>query len=230
VTLLVLIATVGEVFRQTITVFFARDVAGVTNIGIVYFMYFIAALIAMPAWVWFAKRVEKHRALALALGIVALTNAAMFFVPHGGVALFTALFVLKGACYGAVLMLPHAMVADTADIDTAETLDRQQGLFYAALAMVQKLGYALGSGLPLLILGWSGYASAGEQREGPLLALTVSYSIIPCVLVLIAAAMAWRYTLTADRHEAIRASIDARIAAETAAATPAGTDGGPSRP
>jgi Na+/melibiose symporter-like transporter len=96
--------------------------------------------------------------------------------------------------------------------------------------MVQKLGYALGSGLPLLILGWSGYASAGEQREGPLLALTVSYSIIPCVLVLIAAAMAWRYTLTADRHEAIRASIDARIAAETAAATPAGTDGGPSRP
>jgi Na+/melibiose symporter-like transporter len=230
VTLLVLIATVGEVFRQTITVFFARDVAGVTNIGIVYFMYFIAALVAMPAWVWFAKRVEKHRALALALGIVALTNAAMFFVPHGGVALFTALFVLKGACYGAVLMLPHAMVADTADIDTAETLDRQQGLFYAALAMVQKLGYALGSGLPLLILGWSGYASAGEQREGPLLALTVSYSIIPCGLVLIAAAMAWRYTLTADRHEAIRATIDARIAAETAAAAPAGTDGGPSRP
>ena len=213
VTLLVLIATVGEVFRQTITVFFARDVAGVTNIGVVYFMYFMAALLVMPGWVRLAKRIEKHRALTLALGVVALTNAAMFFVPHGGTTLFTALFVLKGACYGAVLMLPHAMVADTADIDTAETLDRQQGLFYAALAMVQKLGYALGAGLPLLLLGAVGYSSAGEQRAAPLLALTVSYSLIPCALVLIAAVMAWRYTLTADRHSDIRAKIDARTAA-----------------
>jgi Na+/melibiose symporter-like transporter len=230
VTLLVLIATVGEVFRQTITVFFARDVVGVSNIGIVYFMYFVAALIVMPGWVWLAKRIEKHRALTVALTIVALTNAAMFFVPQGGVAVFTALFVLKGACYGAVLMLPHAMVADTADIDTAETLDRQQGLFYAALAMVQKLGYALGSGLPLLLLGAVGYMSAGEQRAEPLFALTISYSLIPCALVLVAALMAWRYSLTADRHSAIRAKIDARIAAESATATRPDAAGDPVPP
>jgi Na+/melibiose symporter-like transporter len=215
VTLLVLVATIGEVFRQTITVFFARDVVGVTNIGIVYFLYFMAALIVMPGWVWLAKRIEKHRALALALVVVALTNALMFFVPKGGVVLFTALFVLKGCCYGGVLMLPHAMVADTADIDTAETLDRQQGLFFAAMAMVQKMGYALGSGLPLLILGGVGYASSGEARAEPLLALTISYSVVPCLLVLVAAAIAWRYTLTAENHGAIRARIDSRIAAAT---------------
>ncbi|MBM4216834.1 MAG: MFS transporter [Gammaproteobacteria bacterium] len=214
VTVLVLIATVGEVFRQTITVFFARDVAGVNNIGIVYFMYFAAALLVMPGWVWLAKRLEKHRALALALSVVAATNAAMFFIPKGGVSVFTVLFIVKGACYGAVLMLPHAMVADTADIDTAETLDRQQGLFFAALTMVQKLGYALGAGLPLLLLGAFDYNSAGEERELPLLALSVSYSLIPCVLVLIAAAISLRYTLTADRHREIRAKIDAEIASE----------------
>lgn len=214
VTLLVLVATIGEVFRQTITVFFARDVVGVTNIGIIYFLYFAAALVVMPAWVWLARRIEKHRALTLALVVVALTNALMFFVPKGGVVLFSALFVLKGCCYGGVLMLPHAMVADTADIDTAETLDRQQGLFFAAIAMVQKMGYALGSGLPLLILGGVGYASSGEARAEPLLALTISYSVIPSLLVLVAAAIAWRYTLTADSHSAIRATIDARIAAE----------------
>lgn len=213
VTLLVLVATIGEVFRQTITVFFARDVVGVPNIGIVYFLYFAAALAVMPGWVWLAKRIEKHRALTLALVVVALTNAMMFFVPKGGVVLFTALFILKGTCYGGVLMLPHAMLADTADIDTAETLDRQQGLFFAAMAMVQKMGYALGSGLPLLILGGVGYASAGETRAEPLFALTISYSIIPCVLVLFAAVMAWRYNLTAERHSAIRAQIDERVAA-----------------
>ncbi|MFZ9396834.1 MAG: MFS transporter [Erythrobacter sp.] len=213
VTLLVLVATIGEVFRQTITVFFARDVVGVTNIGIIYFLYFVSALIVMPGWVWLAKRIEKHRALTLALVVVALTNALMFFVPKGGVVLFTALFMLKGCCYGGVLMLPHAMLADTADIDTAETLDRQQGLFFAAMAMVQKMGYALGSGLPLLILGGVGYMSSGEARAEPLLALTISYSVIPCLLVLVAAAISWRYTLTAVSHSDIRAKIDARIAA-----------------
>jgi Na+/melibiose symporter-like transporter len=214
VTLVVFIATVGEVFRQTITVFFARDVVGVTNIGIVYFVYFVAALTLVPLWVWLSKRIEKHRALALALGIVAISNATMFFVPAGGVAMFVVLFVVKGACYGGVLMLPNAMVADTVDIDTAQTLDRQQGIFFAAIAMIQKMGFALGAGLPLLLLGWVGYRSAGETRPGPLLALTVSYSIIPCALVLLAAAMAWHYSLTAARHRAIRAEIDARLAAE----------------
>lgn len=210
ITLLVLIATIGEVFRQTITVFFARDVVGVTNIGVVYFLYFAAALLVMPGWVWLAKRIEKNRALTLALVIVALTNACMFLVPKGGVMLFTALFILKGSCYGAVLMLPQAMVADTADIDTAETLDRQQGLFFAAMAMVQKMGYALGAGLPLLILGTVGYQSAGESRAEPLLALSISYSLVPCALVLIAAMLAWRYSLTAETHKVIRAQIDAR--------------------
>ena len=218
VTLLVLVATVGEVFRQTITVFFARDVVGVPNIGVIYFLYFVAALLVVPGWVWLAKRIEKHRALALALGIVALTNALMFFVPKGGVFLFTALFIVKGACYGAVLMLPHAMIADAADIDTADTLDRQQGLFYAVTAMVQKMGYAAGSGLPLLLLGSVGYVSAGENRSEPLLALTISYSVIPAVLVLIAAYMAWHYALTEARHRDIRAEIDARMAAVSSGA------------
>jgi len=49
-TLILLIATIGEVFRQTITLFFARDVVGVTNIGAVYFYYFIAALVMVPFW------------------------------------------------------------------------------------------------------------------------------------------------------------------------------------
>lgn len=213
ITLVLLIGTTGEVFRQTITIFFARDVVGVTNIGIVYFYYFAAALVVVPAWVWLAKRIDKHRALTLALVIVALTNAAMFLVGQGQVTLFTALFIVKGACYGAILLLPHSMVADTVDIDTAETLDRQQGIFYAAIAMIQKMGYALGAGLPLLILGAVGYRSSGDDRAEPLLALTVSYSLIPAALVLLAAALAWRYGLTAERHRELRSEIDARVLA-----------------
>jgi Na+/melibiose symporter-like transporter len=48
--------------------------------------------------------------------------------------------------------------------------------------------------------------------------------------VLVAALMAWRYSLTADRHSAIRAKIDARIAAESATATRPDAAGDPVPP
>jgi len=211
ITVVVLIATVGEVFRQTITVFFARDVVGVTNVGAVYFYYFVSALIFVPAWLWLANRIEKHRAMTLALVIIALTNAAMFFLGMGQANAFIALFVIKGACYGAVLLLPFAMVADAVDIDTANSLDRQQGLFFAVGAMVQKLGFALGAGLPLIILGALGYNSEGESRAEPLEMLTILYSLAPAALVFLAAWLTWNYSLTAERHREIRAEIDRKM-------------------
>lgn len=210
-TCVVFIATIGETFRQTITVFFARDVVGVTNIGAVYFYYFIAGLIMVPVWTWLAAKIQKHRALMLALSIVALTNASMFFISDGQVGLFIGVFIVKGMCFGAVLMLPTAMIADAVDIDTASSLDRQQGLFFAVEAMVQKLGFALGAGLPLIILGAFGFNSEGETRTEQLTILAGLYSFLPAILVIIAAWMIRNYSLTEERHSAIRAEIEARM-------------------
>ena len=206
-TLASLVATLGETFRQSTTIFFARDVVGVQNIGQVYLFYFIAALIFIPVWSVLAKRLEKHRALILALLIVALTNGLMVFLSAGDNALFYALFVLKGACYGGVVVLPYAMIADTVDVDTAESLDRQQGLFYSVEAMVQKLGSALGAGIPLILLAFVGYDAAGETESDPLFALSLIYSLIPSALVLIAAFMVVGYSLTASKQKELRGQI-----------------------
>ncbi|MEE2929685.1 MAG: MFS transporter [Pseudomonadota bacterium] len=210
IAVILLIATIGEVFRQTITLFFARDVVGVTNIGAVYFYYFIAALVMVPFWLWLAQKIQKHRALTLAFIIIAVTNAAMFLLGEGDDLAFIALFVIKGACYGPVLMLPPAMIADASDIDTLKSQDRQQGLFYAMAAMVQKIGFALGASLPLVILGIFEYNSDGETDPEKLLPLSLCYSIIPGVLVMIAAWLTIRYSLTAERHKEIRDQIDAQ--------------------
>jgi len=206
-TLASLVATLGETFRQSTTIFFARDVVGVQNIGQVYLFYFIAALVFIPVWSMLAKRMEKHRALIMALLIVALTNGLMVFLSEGDNALFYALFVLKGACYGGVVVLPYAMIADTVDVDTAESLDRQQGLFYSVEAMVQKLGSALGAGIPLILLAVVGYNAAGETQTEPLFALSLIYSLIPSALVLIAAFMVVGYSLTASKQVELRGQI-----------------------
>lgn len=209
-TLASLVVTLGETFRQSTTVFFARDVVGVQNIGQVYLYYFIAALIFIPGWSMLARRIEKHRALILALLIVALTNGLMVFLGAGDNVHFYALFVLKGACYGGVVVLPYAMIADTVDVDTAESLDRQQGLFYSVEAMVQKLGSALGAGIPLILLAFVGYNAAGETGTDALFALSLIYSLVPSALVLIAAFMVVGYSLTASKQVELRSQITER--------------------
>lgn len=216
ITIVVLVATIGEVFRQTITVFFARDVVGVKNIGIVYAVYFICGLIAVPFWGWLSKRLEKHRTLILAFSIVSVTNFAMLFLKQGDGALFTALFVIKGITFGAIGILPNAMVADTVDIDMAQTGESQQGLYFAAIQMVQKIGFAIGGGAPLILLEFAGFQSKGGNTPEALQALSLSYSLVPAVLVLIATLMLAFYSLTAARHAAIRAFIAKREAGEDA--------------
>lgn len=203
----VLIATIGEVFRQTITVFFARDIVGVKNIGIVYAVYFAVGLVAVPLWGWLANRIEKHRALILAFLVIAATNCAMGFLHYGQEHLFIALFVLKGICFGAVGILPHAMTADTVDIDTAQTKDRQQGIYFATLAMVQKLGFAIGGGVPLILLDVVHFSAQGGSGPEALFWLKIMYGAIPGGLVLLAAIFLARYSLTAARQAELRAYI-----------------------
>jgi len=218
VTISLFIATVAEVFRQTTTVFYATQVIGVENVGAVYVYYFVFALMMIPVWSRIAEKMEKHRALGLALSVVLITNICMYFLKEGQTTAFIALFIIKGSCYGALALLPGAMIADTADIDTALTGERQQGLFFAINAMVQKLGYALGQGLPLLLLGWVGFDATG-LNNGPdeYYWLSFLYSIAPAVVAGFAIAALVPYTLTAARHKELQNYIAAKESGEDAA-------------
>lgn len=210
VLLILLFGFTAETFRQTITVFFARDVVGVPNIGTIYVMYFVAGLVAVPFWRWLGSRAGKHRALSLAFVIVLVTNVALFFVGHGQLGFFTALFILKGLCFGALELLPAAMVADTADVDTVMSREQRQGVFFAAMGVVVNIGQALGQFLSLNLLAAVGYQPAGGNGPDELLWVRIAYALLPTLLLAICIALTWRYPLTAKRHTAIRAVLDRR--------------------
>ncbi|MCW3796897.1 MFS transporter [Sphingomonas sp. BN140010] len=208
--LILLLGYIAETFRQTITVFFARDVIGVPNIGSVYVIYFIAGLIAVPFWRWFGRRVGKHRALAIAFTIVLLTNAALFFLSHGQTMLFTAIFIIKGLSFGALELLPAAMVADTADVDTVISKEERQGMFFAAMGIAVNIGQAAGQFLSLNMLSLVGYNAAGETGTTELLWLRAFYALMPGILLVGCILLCLRYPLNARRHDAIRAYLDRR--------------------
>jgi glycoside/pentoside/hexuronide:cation symporter, GPH family len=210
IALALFIAYIGETARVTITLFFARDAIGVENIGAVYVYYFVAGLLAVPAWGWLGNRIGKHRALIVAFTLLIVINSAIFFLARGQTDAFTALFIAKGLCFGALELLPAAMIADTVDIDVARTKRQRQGLFFAVVGIVVKLGQAVGQGLSLNLLGLVGFAAAGGNDEGAVNSLRLLYAIFPNLLLLISLWLLSRYVLTAKRHNRLRAAIERR--------------------
>ncbi len=210
IALALFVGYIAETARVTITLFFARDAIGVTNIGAVYVYYFVAGLAAVPFWGWFGNRIGKHRALFIAFTLLITINSSMFFLTKGQTDLFTALFIAKGLCFGALELLPAAMIADTVDIDVAKTKKQRQGLFFAIVGIVVKLGQAFGQGLSLNLLGWVGYDATGGNDEAAVTSLRLMYAILPNLLLLISLWLLSRYVMTAARHARLRAAIERR--------------------
>lgn len=208
--IVMLIGYAAETFRITITLFFARDVVGLQNIGAVYVFYFIAGFCGVPFWLWLSNRIGKHRALATAFVLVAITSLALFWVERGDTTLFIVLFIAKGFCFGALELLPSSMFADIADVDTAMSRERRQGLIFAASQMVNKIGQALGQGLSLNLLALVGFQAAGGSPPDALFWLRILYCVLPAVVLMTAIWLLIRYPLTAKRHARLRAAIDRR--------------------
>lgn len=206
----------AETFRQTLTVFYARDVIGVKNLGLIYVYYFISAFIGVPAWRWFAKHTSKHHALCGGMVIAIATNLGLYFLGAGDVALFTAMFIIKGFCFGALDLLPAAMLADAADVDNAITRKSRVGLLFAVSGVVTNLGQAVGQGLSLNMLSWVGYQAAGETSAAALSSIRVLYALVPSVVLAVALVIGLRYGLTAERHERLRLRLQRRQAAQRA--------------
>ncbi len=212
VLLIVFIGFSAETMRQTLTVFFARDVIGVKNLGVIYVYYFISAFCGVPCWRWIAKRSSKHHALAGGMVISICTNLGLYMLGKGDVTLFTAMFILKGFCFGALDLLPAAMLADAADVDSAITHKARTGLLFAVFGVVTNLGLAVGQGVSLNALSWVGYHAAGETDPGALASLSLLYAVVPSAVLSLAMLVALRYSLTAKRHDSIRLHLQNRKA------------------
>ncbi|HAH10457.1 MAG TPA: MFS transporter, partial [Alphaproteobacteria bacterium] len=66
-----------------------------------------------------------------------------WFLPHGEFWPAAALFAVLGANMAAGAFLFRAIMADVADHDHVETGQARQGVYFALLALTNKLGYSL---------------------------------------------------------------------------------------
>jgi Na+/melibiose symporter-like transporter len=164
--------------------------------------YFAAGLLAAPLWVRVARRHSKHRALIWALIAYCILQTATLLIPGNNFGIAAVAMGLAGVPAVAPAFLLRAMLADVSDAETLRSGQEKTGLFYAALAAVQKLGYAIPVGLSygaLRMLGFVpklGAANSPDAING-LLALFI---VPPVLLALAAAAVVRGWPIDAEQQ------------------------------
>lgn len=167
-----------------------------------------AGLLGIPPFVYFARKLEKHRAMALTTVFTGGGGLAVLFVPADEFAVALALYVFYGIGTGASQMFPRAIMADVVDEHQAASGDKNTGVFFSFLTTTLKLGLALGVGVGFGLAELSGFDPATARTDDS--AHFVIRAIIGFGELILGATIVllmWTFPLDRKRQELLRQQI-----------------------
>jgi len=180
---------IAAAIPATLVLFFIKDVIGdEARQGWFLGLYFLAGALAMPFWVALAHRIGKGQAwlIAMAVAIVAFVWASL--LGPGDTGAFLVICAASGVALSADLALPPSLLADAIDEGPPGL---GAGAYFGLWTLATKLNLALAAGIALPLVQWLGYRPGAASSAG-IVALAVVYAGVPCVLKLMAAALAWK--------------------------------------
>lgn len=189
--------------------------------SILLFIYFIAGLVFIPAWIKLSYRISKHRTMCVAMIYGAVMLPTLLLLPKGNFGVLATVFVVYGVTYGAGGFLLRSMMADVIDIDTLATGRERSGLFYSLLVMTGKLGYAA-AGLVYPVLSWVGFDGRPGIVNSPEAIQNLAYVYIgfPTVFVALTVLVMWNFPIDKFKQQELREAIARRRGAEAVGQTP----------
>lgn len=179
---------------STLVLFFVADVIGASYwAGGFLSLYFITGIAALPGWLRLAARVGKRRAWLVSMGGTVVVFLWTYWLGRGDTVQFALVCAGAGIFLGATLALAPSLLADVMDHDRASAAGEREGLYSGIWGLFTKLNLALAAGLVLPVLQWLGYQTGMAAAQGS--ALSVMYTLLPCLFTLAAAAVLWRSPL-----------------------------------
>jgi len=167
------------------------------QVGLLLMLYFLSGVLALPAWLGLAKRVDKSRAWcwALLLSIVAFVGVP--FLQAGDVYAFALICVLSGLALGADVTFPASIQGDIAQA-MAQQGQANTGLLFGLWGLLTKLALALAVGLAFPLLDSVGFEQnaaqqAVQQPPQALWMLSFLYGGLPVLLKLWVLWRMWRF-------------------------------------
>lgn len=184
---------------------------GATEASIVQGIILASAALCLPLVLWMSGRWEKRTAFIVLILSWAVVMIALLFLPPGARVLAYLAAILVGPGVSAAHVLPTAMNADVLDVDELASGKRQEGVYAGFGVFVRKLSTKVVLAGIGPLLAWSGYIENAEvQAPRALTAIRVVISVVPAIVLLAGAAVAWFYPLTRARHHEIQAELARR--------------------
>jgi len=174
------------------------------------FTLLISSMASLPLWLRLSRRFDKHRLFCAGATWWALLFVAMFFIDASFPRPLLFVFIaLTGLGYCAADLMPWAMIGEVIDEDELATGLRREGLYNGFFTFLRKIAGASGVAFGAWVLNAAGYVPNAAQGDDALLAIRVMAALAPAAFLSAAIAFAWSYPLTREKHEVIRAALDA---------------------
>ncbi|MBD2232468.1 MFS transporter [Phormidium tenue] len=171
--------------------------------------YFLAALLVQGTAIvmmgvvnYLSRRLGKQEVFYIGIGTWIIAQIALFFVQPGQVAALYLLCIVISFGVATAYVVPWAMLPDVIELDEIKTGQRREGIFYAFMTLLQKVGLALGLLLVGLALQSSGFVSeAAQQSDSALLAIRIFIGPVPMVLLAMSMLLTRFYPITRQMHQ-----------------------------
>ncbi len=191
-------------------IFGGDKVAAATMMGIWGTTFNAVALASIPGVMWLARRVGKHQAIMIALGMVSVSAVLKFFLYTPAAPLLQlSVALLHAPGLAAYLVLVGSMTADIVDYDESLNGRRREALIAAANGWITKMGISLSFIFAGLVLSVTGFdATLGNnQPAGTVLSMRLLFCAMPACGTLTALLILSRYPLPRQRVEQIQATL-----------------------
>lgn len=208
------VGALGAALPATLILFYVEHVLRAPALAEAFLgLYFLSGFLCLPLWTRVARAVGKKRAWLSAMGVNVGAFVFAYFLGPGDTLAYGLVCLVSGIGFGAGLVLPNSLVADTVDYDELHSGTRREGLYFGLWSIVTKASAAVGAAVALPALQWSGYvAGAAEQTEEVRHALRLLYAAIPCLCYGAGLVVARRFPIDEAVHRHIRDGVARRAA------------------
>jgi GPH family glycoside/pentoside/hexuronide:cation symporter len=175
------------------------------------------ALLMLFVWGALSQRLGKKAVYFMGMSLWIIAQAGLFFLKPDQISLMYVLAIMAGVGVSTAYLIPWSMIPDVIELDELNTGQRREGIFYAFMVFLQKLGLALGLYLVGVALETSGFKEAvpGQnslpiQPDSALQAIRFAVGPLPMIALICGLVLAYFYPLTREVHAEILLKLKER--------------------
>jgi len=174
---------------------------GYSDLGTIVFWTTVGQIAGTPLWLAFMRRFGKRSAFMFAAVMFAAVSLTWLASDAAEPLWVIALRVFtKGLATAGILLVGQVLLPDTIEYDRLRTGLRREGVLSGMYTTIEKLAFAGGAAITAFYLDWANYLpgltpTSGAQPQTAIGAIRYCQSVVPAVLIMLAAACLLAYRL-----------------------------------